>query len=547
MSSRRRSCGHGGSAASTTPVGARPRRRFSPIIADQARQARRRKRPAALLADISARVRSADDAVDVEFALANLPPASDWRSICFYFIGLSVVESGGHALLGGDRQIDLSNARGGSGRSWRCAMPATPEMKTAWRRRAVRMRLLQDAGDRWRIAQPEPMRSVRCCSRPIERRVRAGPGRAWLGVPGGRRVDRRAPPGRRPRRPHGPAQPARRSVAHHSPARRRITSRPGLLTARSTKPHRSFTPPPESGTDWDIKANVAWYGAPELWTLLDRDGRGLDGAAALEAGTRAEDILVAPGRRGRRRAASPRSTSLGRAARWTRQVHLRPRHECFLGLGSAMLVGVDVPEDGCWELTARYYDRAAVVRRLGRGRRLARSRWWLPAASPPARASASSIRRIQKSTIERKPEQLLAAGVAEVAARLGRHDPVHHLRPRSRSSARPRAVRGVPRARDPRLGAATSGRPARQLRDRRAERDATQSPVVFLHGSSSSPARPRRGRPSNRMRSTPSSIFAPVVGSVHQGARQHDRPPQAIDLQQQLVAVARQLDVLARR
>lgn len=63
------------------------------ITADQARQARRRQRPSALLADVSARVRSADDALDVEFALANLAPRQRLAVDCFYFVGLSVLET----------------------------------------------------------------------------------------------------------------------------------------------------------------------------------------------------------------------------------------------------------------------------------------------------------------------------------------------------------------------------------------------------------------------------------------------------------------------
>lgn len=65
------------------------------IAADQARQARRRRRerPSTLLADVSARVRSTDDQVDVEFALASLAPRQRLAVDCFYFVGLSVVET----------------------------------------------------------------------------------------------------------------------------------------------------------------------------------------------------------------------------------------------------------------------------------------------------------------------------------------------------------------------------------------------------------------------------------------------------------------------
>ena len=63
------------------------------IAADQARQARRRRRPSMRIADLSARVQSTDDAVDVEFAVASLPPRQRLAVECFYFVGLSVVET----------------------------------------------------------------------------------------------------------------------------------------------------------------------------------------------------------------------------------------------------------------------------------------------------------------------------------------------------------------------------------------------------------------------------------------------------------------------
>jgi RNA polymerase sigma factor (sigma-70 family) len=63
------------------------------ITADQARQARRRRRPLLLFADVAARVRSADDRVDVEYAVASLPARQRLAVDCFYFVGLSVAET----------------------------------------------------------------------------------------------------------------------------------------------------------------------------------------------------------------------------------------------------------------------------------------------------------------------------------------------------------------------------------------------------------------------------------------------------------------------
>lgn len=63
------------------------------ITADQARQARRRRPLAWLSSDIAGRVRSADDRVDVEYAVAQLPPRQRLAVDCFYFVGLSVADT----------------------------------------------------------------------------------------------------------------------------------------------------------------------------------------------------------------------------------------------------------------------------------------------------------------------------------------------------------------------------------------------------------------------------------------------------------------------
>jgi len=63
------------------------------ITADRARQARRRRPLAWLPADVAGRVRSTDDRLDVEFAVARLPPRQRLAVDCFYFVGLSVADT----------------------------------------------------------------------------------------------------------------------------------------------------------------------------------------------------------------------------------------------------------------------------------------------------------------------------------------------------------------------------------------------------------------------------------------------------------------------
>jgi RNA polymerase sigma factor (sigma-70 family) len=63
------------------------------ITADRARRARQRRRPTIVLGELAGRVRSADDRVDVEFAIRRLPARQRLAVDCFYFAGLSVAET----------------------------------------------------------------------------------------------------------------------------------------------------------------------------------------------------------------------------------------------------------------------------------------------------------------------------------------------------------------------------------------------------------------------------------------------------------------------
>jgi len=63
------------------------------ITADQARRARRRRRPLALVGEIKVPSRSLDDRVDVEAAVARLAKRQKLAVDCFYFVGLSVAET----------------------------------------------------------------------------------------------------------------------------------------------------------------------------------------------------------------------------------------------------------------------------------------------------------------------------------------------------------------------------------------------------------------------------------------------------------------------
>ena len=80
------------------------------ITADQARKARRRRRPLALFE--SGAVRSIDDHLDIEYAVVQLPARQRLAIDCYYFVGLSVGETA--AVMGcaeGTVKSTLSDAR----------------------------------------------------------------------------------------------------------------------------------------------------------------------------------------------------------------------------------------------------------------------------------------------------------------------------------------------------------------------------------------------------------------------------------------------------
>lgn len=63
------------------------------IAADRARRSRRSGRPTEPLLEMRARVRSTEDRLDLEHAVAGLPSRQRLAVDCFYFVGLSVAET----------------------------------------------------------------------------------------------------------------------------------------------------------------------------------------------------------------------------------------------------------------------------------------------------------------------------------------------------------------------------------------------------------------------------------------------------------------------
>jgi hypothetical protein len=148
---------------------------------------------------------------------------------------------------------------------------------------------------------------------------------------------------------------------------------PSVAAAPSASPSSSPSPVPSSTAACDVTrpdpvflapkpfprtppTNYAsdWYGSEHLWTMLAHDGERWEGWVAAEPpvlpqktfwwsvdwkpGDEPEPTIIVTGRR----LDGPGSFTFG------------PGTNASADFGTAMLVGIDIPSYGCWELTARY-------------------------------------------------------------------------------------------------------------------------------------------------------------------------------------------------
>jgi hypothetical protein len=118
-------------------------------------------------------------------------------------------------------------------------------------------------------------------------------------------------------------------------------------------PARPFVPPPPYGTDHG--PDQFWYGTESLWTLL-----GIEGTWNIH-----DNVLESQGayrtkltywRRGFdwRRELEPGLIVIAkRLDRQAPPVAADPAHAVYIA-GPGMMTGIDIPSNGCWEITARY-------------------------------------------------------------------------------------------------------------------------------------------------------------------------------------------------
>lgn len=122
-------------------------------------------------------------------------------------------------------------------------------------------------------------------------------------------------------------------------------------------PEPGFMPPAPFPSEAPPLYQAVWYGTSELWTMLDPDGAVWGGLPQGEDGTLgdktfwwSDDYSVA----------TEPLTITGRRLDSSGSFEAKaggPGPGGFReDIGSFILVGVEIPAGGCWELTARYRD-----------------------------------------------------------------------------------------------------------------------------------------------------------------------------------------------
>jgi len=144
-------------------------------------------------------------------------------------------------------------------------------------------------------------------------------------------------------------------VPHAGPAGPGATRAPGphdgsdLAHCPVTKPTTPFQPP----IDAEIPASKAWFGNRVLWTWLDRDGEVWTGLPSSEAGLTQKTFwwsqLFDVGRE-----PQPEIYVIGSRVGPDGSFGFGPGTNAGGDFGSAMLVGIEVPAAGCWNVTAHY-------------------------------------------------------------------------------------------------------------------------------------------------------------------------------------------------
>ena len=124
----------------------------------------------------------------------------------------------------------------------------------------------------------------------------------------------------------------------------------GLDNCPLTRPTEGFNP----DTPQDPGFGHGWYGTDELYTALPSTGADWRSLPRSESGYSQKTFWWREGYRPGREP-MPEIYVTGRRLDGPGSFGYGPGTNASWDGGSAMLVGIDVPTTGCWELTGRYY------------------------------------------------------------------------------------------------------------------------------------------------------------------------------------------------
>lgn len=217
--------------------------------------------------------------------------------------------------------------------------------------------LLEDAGARWRDSQPAPApidASIFAVDRGPRFRL-ASEGRGWSFLAGAAAavvvfvvaavVAPWLLPGIGVGGPVSPADSATRYLPE------------GLDNCPLTKPDPSFTSP----DDYQPTQNHGWFGSNRLYTMINDGGEIWGGLPASAIGLTQKTFWWRIGYRPSREPV-PQIYVTGKRLDGPGRLGFGPGTNASAEFGSAMLVGIDLPSAGCWQLTAHYgYDTLAIV------------------------------------------------------------------------------------------------------------------------------------------------------------------------------------------
>jgi hypothetical protein len=155
-----------------------------------------------------------------------------------------------------------------------------------------------------------------------------------------------------------PANPSSSAAAVAGSFPAPASNRPGgtnttSVACDSTRPDPVFRAPRPAPAEPPAYYHASWYGSAHLWTMLDTDGRSWRGLPQSAAGLTQKTFWWsadwAPGDE-----PEPAITVTGRRLDGHGSFSFGPGTNASADFGTAMLVGVDVPTTGCWEITGRY-------------------------------------------------------------------------------------------------------------------------------------------------------------------------------------------------